>query len=129
MIACVSPIEYNISETLNTMKYASRARNIRNSAKANQVEAGWDDVEHLQSTVLKLRKQLTEVGGEIKANVDVPAVEKENHSGKLIVRLAELQKEHTAVSLAVHRVAYKLMSSYTINTWQNAAKACGLLPS
>jgi kinesin family protein 4/21/27 len=103
MIACVSPIEYNISETLNTMKYASRARNIRNTAKANQVEAGWDDVEHLQNTVLKLRKQLTEVGGEIKANVEVPpTVEKEKHSSKLIVRLAELQKEHTAVSPSKH---------------------------
>lgn len=103
MIACVSPIEYNISETLNTMKYASRARNIRNTAKANQVEAGWDDVEHLQNTVLKLRKQLTEVGGEIKANVEVPpTVEKEKHSSKLIVRLAELQKEHTAVSPSEH---------------------------
>jgi hypothetical protein len=101
MIACVSPIEYNISETLNTMKYASRARNIRNIAKANQVEAGWDDVEHLQNTVLKLRKQLTEVGGEIKAAVEVPVIEgKEKHSRKLIVRLAELQKEHTAVSFA-----------------------------
>ena len=98
MIACVSPIEYNISETLNTMKYASRARNIRNTAKANQVEAGWDDVEHLRNTVLKLRKQLTEVEGEIKANVEVPTKGKESHNSKLIVRLAELQKEHTAVS-------------------------------
>jgi hypothetical protein len=102
MIACVSPIEYNISETLNTMKYASRARNIRNTAKANQVEAGWDDVEHLQSTVLKLRKQLTEVGGEIKARAEVPMEEeKQKHGDRLIVRLAELQKEHTAVSSLV----------------------------
>ncbi|KIY36221.1 kinesin family member 21A [Cryptococcus gattii E566] len=58
MIACISPIEANIGETLNTIKYASRARNIRNSVKVNQVEAGWDDVEYLQNTVLKLRKQL-----------------------------------------------------------------------
>jgi hypothetical protein len=105
MIACVSPIEYNISETLNTMKYASRARNIRNIARANQVEAGWDDVEHLQNTVLKLRKQLSEVGGEIKAVTDVPmAEEKQKHANRLIVRLAELQKEHTEVShLALFR--------------------------
>jgi kinesin family protein 4/21/27 len=99
MIACVSPIEYNISETLNTMKYASRARNIRNVAKANQVEAGWDDVEHLQNTVLKLRKQLTDVGGEMKATSEAPmADDKQKQSSRLIVRLAELQKEHTSVS-------------------------------
>lgn len=99
MIACVSPIEYNVSETLNTLKYASRARNIRNSAKVNQVEAGWDDVEHLQNTVLKLRKQLTETGGELKANSASPDSEdKHKQSQKLLTRLAELQREHTEVS-------------------------------
>lgn len=99
MIACVSPIEYNIGETLNTIKYASRARNIRNVAKVNQVEAGWDDVEHLQNTVLKLRKQVAETGGELKTNIESPVTEeKQQHSQKLLSRLAELQKEHTEVS-------------------------------
>ncbi|KAI8872290.1 kinesin-domain-containing protein, partial [Ramicandelaber brevisporus] len=32
MIACVSPVEANVVETLNTLKYANRARNIKNSA-------------------------------------------------------------------------------------------------
>jgi kinesin family protein 4/21/27 len=30
MIACVSPAESNYEETLNTLKYASRAREIKN---------------------------------------------------------------------------------------------------
>ena len=30
MIACVSPAEYNLTETVNTLKYANRARNIKN---------------------------------------------------------------------------------------------------
>ena len=98
MIACISPIEFNIGETLNTIKYASRARNIRNVAKVNQVEAGWDDVEHLQNTVLKLRKQVAETGGELKSNTASPVSEqKQQHSQKLLSRLAELQKEHTDV--------------------------------
>ncbi|KAG0147379.1 hypothetical protein CROQUDRAFT_656109 [Cronartium quercuum f. sp. fusiforme G11] len=58
MIACVSPTEYNLNETLNTVKYANRARNIKNRAEVNAIEAGWEDVEYLQSTVLKLRKEL-----------------------------------------------------------------------
>lgn len=58
MIACVSPIEYNLSETLNTLKYGARARNIKNRAQVNQVEVGWNDVEHLQSTVLSLRSEV-----------------------------------------------------------------------
>jgi kinesin family protein 4/21/27 len=58
MIACVSPTEYNVSETVNTLQYANRARNIKNKAELNEVEVGWDDVEHLQAVVLKLRKEL-----------------------------------------------------------------------
>jgi kinesin family protein 4/21/27 len=30
MIACISPADINAEETLNTLKYANRARNIRN---------------------------------------------------------------------------------------------------
>ena len=36
MIACVSPAESNFEETLNTMKYASRARNIKNKPIINR---------------------------------------------------------------------------------------------
>ncbi len=32
MIACVSPVEWNAAETVNTLKYANRARNIKNRA-------------------------------------------------------------------------------------------------
>ncbi|KAK4689080.1 hypothetical protein P7C73_g1042, partial [Tremellales sp. Uapishka_1] len=98
MIACVSPIEYNVGETLNTLKYAARARNIKNAAKANQVEAGWDDVEHLQTTVLRLRKEMTSLkaviengGGSLKpVNEEYQA-----QAAKLLQRLADLQQEHT----------------------------------
>ncbi|CAG8497372.1 9825_t:CDS:2, partial [Gigaspora rosea] len=58
MIACVSPAEYNVGETLNTLKYANRARNIKNSATIIQEEAGWNDLEHLQNLVLKLRSEI-----------------------------------------------------------------------
>ncbi|CAG8494623.1 40522_t:CDS:2, partial [Gigaspora margarita] len=58
MIACVSPAEYNVGETLNTLKYANRARNIKNTAIIIQEEAGWNDLEHLQNLVLKLRSEI-----------------------------------------------------------------------
>jgi kinesin family protein 4/21/27 len=107
MIACVSPVEYNIAETLNTIKYASRARNIKNAAKVNAVEAGWDDVEHLQNTVLKLRKQIAQIevdgGSLVRSEQPAPgsgviSQDAQRQSEKLIQRLAELQKEHTDVS-------------------------------
>lgn len=58
MIACVSPIEYSLNETINTLRYGARARNIKNRAEANQVEVGWDDLVHLQGIVVRLRKEM-----------------------------------------------------------------------
>ncbi|GAA5979174.1 hypothetical protein JCM11641_008450 [Rhodosporidiobolus odoratus] len=58
MVACVSPTEFNLHETLSTLKYANRARNIKNRASVNEQEVGWDDVDHLQRTILKLRAEL-----------------------------------------------------------------------
>ncbi|CAG8445487.1 15018_t:CDS:2 [Funneliformis caledonium] len=59
MIACVSPAEYNLNETVNTLKYANRARNIKNVAAINQEETGWNDIGHLQNLVIKLRSDVT----------------------------------------------------------------------
>lgn len=36
MIACVSPSDRDFMETLNTLKYANRARNIKNKVQINQ---------------------------------------------------------------------------------------------
>ena len=36
VVACVSPHDSNIEETLNTLKYAQRARNIKNKPKVNR---------------------------------------------------------------------------------------------
>ena len=58
MIACISSAEGNAGETLNTLQYAQRARNIRNKVERNQVEQGWDNIEYLQSQVLSLRHEL-----------------------------------------------------------------------
>jgi hypothetical protein len=36
MIACISPADSNYDETLNTLKYASRAREIENKPTINR---------------------------------------------------------------------------------------------
>ncbi|EST05085.1 Kinesin, motor domain protein [Kalmanozyma brasiliensis GHG001] len=71
MIACVSPTEYNVSETVNTLQYANRARNIKNKAELNEVEVGWDDVDYLQTLVQRLRKELSIIKGVGKGSVDL----------------------------------------------------------
>ncbi|KAG7343894.1 kinesin motor domain containing protein [Nitzschia inconspicua] len=39
MVACVSPADFNIDETINTLRYATSARNIKNSATRNVIKA------------------------------------------------------------------------------------------
>ncbi|CAA7019454.1 unnamed protein product [Microthlaspi erraticum] len=50
MIACISPADINAEETLNTLKYANRARNIQNKPVANKDLIG--------SEMQKMRQQL-----------------------------------------------------------------------
>jgi chromosome segregation ATPase len=60
MIACVSPAEYNLIETVNTLMYANRARNIRNRLEKNEFEE-WqtnDNVEFLRGIIGKLKTEL-----------------------------------------------------------------------
>jgi Kinesin motor domain len=39
MVACVSPADFNIDETINTLRYATSARNIKNTATRNVVNS------------------------------------------------------------------------------------------
>lgn len=57
MIACVSPSEVNLGETLNTLKYANRARNIKNSSSLNQ-EINMENPEYLRSIIQKLKMEI-----------------------------------------------------------------------
>lgn len=50
MIACVSPSDRDFMETLNTLKYANRARNIKNKVTANQ--------DKTSRTIMMLRKEI-----------------------------------------------------------------------
>lgn len=36
MIACISPADYNLEETVSTLRYADRARKIKNKPIVNQ---------------------------------------------------------------------------------------------
>ena len=57
MIACVSPAEINFEETLNTLKYASRARNIKNKPVVNR-DPNSAQVAQLRQQVYELQREL-----------------------------------------------------------------------
>lgn len=75
MIACCSPADFNLEETINTLRYATQARNIKNTATANVVQQISQEeamkllrenqllkqqVAEMQETILKLTEDVTE---------------------------------------------------------------------
>jgi DNA repair exonuclease SbcCD ATPase subunit len=95
MIACVSPAEWNANETLNTLKYANRARNIKNRAVLNEREDGWDDVEWLQGTVTRLRKELKSIkDGGVISGPEPPTEVLEGAGKKVLAQMTELQNNY-----------------------------------
>ncbi|SPO03620.1 related to kinesin-like protein [Cephalotrichum gorgonifer] len=69
MIACVTPAEFHISETLNTVQYAQRARAIQSKPRIQQVEEGDKQaiIDRLKAEISFLREQIRSsdrVGGE-----------------------------------------------------------------
>ncbi|XP_030795607.1 kinesin-like protein KIF21A isoform X3 [Rhinopithecus roxellana] len=59
MIACVSPSDRDFMETLNTLKYANRARNIKNKVMINQDRAS-QQINALRSEITRLQVELME---------------------------------------------------------------------
>jgi hypothetical protein len=57
MIACVSPSDTNFMETLNTLNYASRARNIKNKVMINQDYQAME-VHQLRAEIARLKIEL-----------------------------------------------------------------------
>ncbi len=59
MIACVSPSDRDFMETLNTLKYANRARNIKNKVVVNQDKTS-KQIAELRGLVQQLQGELEE---------------------------------------------------------------------
>ncbi|EKX35726.1 hypothetical protein GUITHDRAFT_118111 [Guillardia theta CCMP2712] len=62
MIACVSPADCNFEETLNTLKYANRAKNIKNKPVVN-VSSSNAEVAALRAYIQQLEAQVAAGGG------------------------------------------------------------------
>uniref|UniRef100_A0A251SC82 Kinesin-like protein n=1 Tax=Helianthus annuus TaxID=4232 RepID=A0A251SC82_HELAN len=75
MIACVSPADYNAEETLNTLKYANRARNIQNKASIQK--------EVFPADTHKLRQQLRLLQAELSHRKEAELVEVQDLKRKI----------------------------------------------
>ncbi|XP_033880754.3 kinesin-like protein KIF21A isoform X11 [Acipenser ruthenus] len=59
MIACISPSDRDFMETLNALKYANRARNIKNRVMVNQDKAS-QQISALRTEIARLQMELME---------------------------------------------------------------------
>ncbi|CAN4092353.1 unnamed protein product [Withania somnifera] len=91
MIACVSPADTNAEETLNTLKYANRARNIQNKAIVNRDPMA-AQMQRMRSQIEQLQSELLYVRGDSGAPFEELQILKSKIS-LLEASNAELQKE------------------------------------
>ncbi|XP_072969503.1 kinesin-like protein KIN-4A isoform X3 [Typha angustifolia] len=62
MIACISPADINAEETLNTLKYANRARNIQNKPIVNRNPIS-DEMQRMRQQIEYLQAELVSARG------------------------------------------------------------------
>ncbi|XP_034167408.2 kinesin family member 4 [Pangasianodon hypophthalmus] len=95
MIACVSPADSNIEETINTLRYADRARKIKNKPVLN-VDPRAAEMKRLKQQVQELQVMLLHARGGV-APVLSGSEETENVS-KILERNRSLQEENSKLS-------------------------------
>ncbi|TPX11878.1 uncharacterized protein E0L32_007376 [Thyridium curvatum] len=104
MIACVTPAEFHLSETLNTVQYAQRARAIQSKPRIQQVEEGDKQaiIDRLKAEVAFLREQIrsAERGGGERRNISTgERSERQNEREvELQNQLLDQQENYTALS-------------------------------
>ncbi|KAM4840973.1 chromosome-associated kinesin KIF4A-like [Thomomys bottae] len=75
MIACVSPADSNLEETLNTLRYADRARKIKNKPVIN-IDPQTAELNHLKQQVQQLQVLLLQAhGGTLPGSINVEPCE------------------------------------------------------
>jgi hypothetical protein len=74
MIACVSPATINFEETLNTLKYASRAKNIKNTPIVNQEEVEQLEAKHKnEEEIQRMKDEIANLQTQLQQTRDQPA--------------------------------------------------------
>jgi hypothetical protein len=83
MIACVSPADVNLEESMNTLRYANRARNIKNKPVVNR-DPNAAQVAHLRQQLAAAKAENTMLKGMIRTR-SAPIMSIFAQSGLVIV--------------------------------------------
>ncbi|KAL8959244.1 MAG: hypothetical protein Q9193_003861 [Seirophora villosa] len=103
MIACVTPAEFHLSETLNTVQYAHRATAIQNKPQIQQVSEDSDKqavIDRLRAEVSFLREQIHSTDrGDRRGNNSADKGERQSEIEiELQNHLLDVQESYTALS-------------------------------
>ncbi|XWS23987.1 hypothetical protein CRYUN_Cryun28dG0062500 [Craigia yunnanensis] len=109
MIACVSPADTNAEETLNTLKYANRARNIQNKAVINRDPMA-AQLQRMRSEIEQLQAELLFYRGDGTASFDELQILKHKVS-LLEASNAELQQELQDRRLTSEQLAQRALDA------------------
>eukprot|EP00934_Nitzschia_sp_Nitz4_P007192 Nitzschia sp. Nitz4//scaffold344_size17659//1756//3891//NITZ4_008808-RA/size17659-processed-gene-0.17-mRNA-1//-1//CDS//3329548603//7182//frame0 len=119
MVACVSPADFNLDETINTLRYATSARNIKNTATRNVIknispeEAAklQRDNQLLSAQVKELQDAIRKMSQEMTPSLaSTDSGESDDHVGEVVVaeskeakRILELEAENKQLKLALNK--------------------------
>lgn len=104
MVACVNPVEFHLSETLNTVQYALRARNIQSKPQIQQRVEDSDKqlvIDRLRSEVAFLREQIRVSERSERKNGHDPTRDGRksiNRENELHNQLLDVQENYSALS-------------------------------
>ncbi|KAH8265672.1 hypothetical protein KR044_010640, partial [Drosophila immigrans] len=112
MIACVSPADYNVAETLSTLRYADRALQIKNKPVVN-VDPHAAEVLRLNDIIQTLRMELLSSGGGVGNTIGVPGLVNGNTSVLECQReqLQELEETNARIKKKYHRLQQELQQA------------------
>ncbi|THX57216.1 hypothetical protein D6D06_03859 [Aureobasidium pullulans] len=101
MVACVNPAEFHLSETLNTVTYAQRARAIQSKPEIQQMTEEADKaaiIARLQAEVAFLREQVNKNNEKGEQRILAAGDHKERRESELQDQLMDMQESYNALS-------------------------------
>ncbi|GLI74258.1 hypothetical protein PoHVEF18_002495 [Penicillium ochrochloron] len=120
MIACVTPAEFHLSETLNTVQYAQRARAIQSKPRIQQVADEGDKqalIDRLKAEVAFLRQQIrNSEGSDRREAASTERNERKNDREiQLQNQLLDAQESYNALSQRHTKLISQLANESTTN--------------
>ncbi|OKL57471.1 hypothetical protein UA08_07207 [Talaromyces atroroseus] len=103
MVACVTPAEFHLSETLNTVQYAQRARAIQSKPRIQQVTDESDKqavIERLKAEIAFLRQQIRNSEAGDRKSVVLPERGERSSDREMELQnhLLDMQESYTSLS-------------------------------